>query len=448
MFPSLTCLLYILMLYFEANIIRPSKTHHVLKSGNKSWGEEVDGSPKFKRVKETTAPLDLVRCWNRRCGRREKMYRVLHRALCTATEPASGSIKSISEDLYKEVKLKNVVEKFKKASDIDRFRKKTGIYEDTVRRLAGAKRFRWVRDILEHQKQYSDISNEGFSARLISLYGKSGMAKHARKVFDEMPQRHCTRTVLSLNALLAAYLHSRKYDAVEELFKVLPSQLSVEPDLVSYNTVIKALCEQGSFDSALAMLKEIEEKGLNPDSITFNTLLDGLYSKGRFEEGEKLWGQMGRKNVAPNVRSYCSRLVGLAEVKKTGEAVDLFREMDKVPVKPDLFCINAVIKGFVNQGNLDEAKKWFAEIANSDYDPDKNTFSILVPFLCDQGDFNTAVEVCKEIFSNRCRVDSSLLQLVVNKLVSEGMVSQAKEIVELGKTNRYCRYKLDLPAQE
>ncbi|XP_068469914.1 small ribosomal subunit protein mS78 (rPPR3a)-like [Phaseolus vulgaris] len=377
-----------------------------------------------------------------------KMYRVLHRALCTATEPATVSIKSISEDLYKEVKLKSVVEKFKKASDIDRFRKKTGIYEDTVRRLARAKRFRWVRDILEHQKQYSDISNEGFSSRLISLYGKSGMAKHARKVFDEMPQRKCDRSVLSLNALLAAYLHSKKYDVVEELFRALPTQLSIEPDLVSYNTLIKAFCEKGSFDSALSVVKEMEEKGVDPDSITFNTLLDGLYSKGCFEDGEKVWGQMGAKNVAPDVRSYCSRLVGLAGEKKAAEAVELFREMEKVGVKPNIFCINAVIKGFVNEGNLDEAKKWFGEIANSDDDPHKNTYSTLVPFLCEKGDLKTAIEMCKEIFNIRCRVDASLLQLVVDKLVSEGMISEAKEIGEIGKTNRYCRYKLNLPAEE
>ncbi|TKY59375.1 Pentatricopeptide repeat-containing protein mitochondrial [Spatholobus suberectus] len=375
------------------------------------------------------------------------MYRVLHRALCTSTEPATVSIKSISQDLYKEVKLKKVVEKFKKASDIDRFRKKTGIYEDTVRRLAGARRFRWVRDILEHQKKYSDISNEGFSARLITLYGKSGMARHAHKMFDEMPQRNCDRTVLSLNALLAAYLHSRKYDAVESLFRDLPTQLSVKPDLVSYNILIKAFCEKGSFDSALSVLKEMEDKGVNPDSITFNTLLDGLYSKGRFEEGENLWAAMGAKNVAPDVRSYCSKLVGLAEEKKTGEAVEVFRGMEKVGVKPDLFCINAVIKGSVNEGNLDEAKKWFGEIANFEYDPDKNTYAILVPFLCEKGDLKTAIEMCKEIFNNRCRVDALMLQLVVDKLVSEGMVSEATEIVELGKTNRYCRYKLNLQAE-
>ncbi|BAT73827.1 hypothetical protein VIGAN_01136500 [Vigna angularis var. angularis] len=376
------------------------------------------------------------------------MYRVLHRALCTATEPATVSIKSISEDLYKEVKLKRLVEKFKKASDMDRFRKKTNIYEETVRRLAGAKRFRWVRDILEHQKKYSDISNEGFSARLISLYGKSGMAKHARKVFDEMPQRKCDRTVLSLNALLAAYLHSRKFEVVNELFRTLPTQLSIEPDLVSYNTLIKAFCEKGSFDLGLSVLKEMEEKGVNPDSITFNTLLHGLYSKGSFEDGEKVWEQMGAKNVPLDVRSYCSKLVGLAREKKATEAVEVFKEMQKVGVKPDIFCINALIKGFVNEGNLDEAKKWFDEITNFDFDPHKNTYSVLVPFLCEKGDLKTAIKMCKEIFNNRCLVDASLLQLVVDKLVNEGMISDAKEIVETGKTNRYCRYKLNLPEEE
>ncbi|KAK7319574.1 hypothetical protein RJT34_04297 [Clitoria ternatea] len=383
-------------------------------------------------------------------GKKEdKMYRVLHRTLCTSTESAtSNNIKAISQDLYKEVNLKKLVEKFKKASDVDRFRKKTGIYEDTVRRLAAAKRFRWVRDIIEHQKKYPDFSKEGFSARLITLYGKSKMHRHAHKLFDEMPQRNCDRSVLSLNALLAAYLHSKKYDVVERLFRDLSTQLSVEPDLVSYNTLIKSFCEAGSFDSALKTLEEMKDKGLNPDIITFNTLLDGLYSKGRFEEGEKLWGQMGEKGVIPDIRSYNARLLGLALEKKTGEAVEFLKEMEEKGVKPGLFSINAVIRGFVNEGNLDEAKKWFGEIVKSEFDPDKTTYAILVPFLCDKGDLKTAIEMTKEIFTSMCRVDVSLLQLVVDKLVSESMISEANDIVELGKTNRYCRYKLNLPADE
>lgn len=383
------------------------------------------------------------------------MYRILHRSLCTSTTESTTviptSIKSISQDLYKEVHLKKLVEKFKLASDVERFRTKTGIYEDTVRRLARAKRFRWVRDILEHQKKYSDITNEGFSARIITLYGKSGMPRYAQKMFDEMPQKNCNRTVFSLNALLAAYLHSKQYDVVERLFKELPTQLSLEPNLVSYNTLIKAMIKKGSLDSAVSMLVEMEEKGVTPDLITFNTLLDGLYEKGRFEDGEKLWKQMGEKNVVPNIRSYDARLLGLAVVKKTSEAVEFYEEMKKKKgIKPDLFSINSLIKGFVNEGNLEEAKKWFGEIRKTEFefDPDKGSYAIIVPFLCEKGDLKEVIEMVKEIFNNKCLVDASLLQLVVDKLVSESMVSEAKEIVELGKTNRYCRYKLNLPVEE
>ncbi|OIV94588.1 hypothetical protein TanjilG_31551 [Lupinus angustifolius] len=381
------------------------------------------------------------------------MFRVLHRNLSTLAQSTTTTttvtnIKSISQDLFKEQNFKRLVDKFKKASDIDRFRTKHGIYNDTVRRLAAAKYFNWVEDILEHQKRYSDISKEGFNTRLITLYGKSGMHVNARKVFDEMPERNCTRTVLSFNALLAAYLHSNEFELVQRVFNELPKDLSIEPDLVSYNTVLKALCELGSFDSALSLIGEIEKKELKPDLITFNTILDKLYSKGRFEDGEKIWSQMGVKNVEPNIRSYNARLLGLTLEKKTNEAIEFFEEIKKRGVKPDIFSINALIKGFVSEGNLDEAKKWYSEIANSSYDPDKTTFATLVPFLCEKGELKTAIEVCKEIFNIRCFVDASLLQLVVDKLVSEAMISEAKEIVELGKTNRYCRYKLTLPADE
>ncbi|RVW86406.1 Pentatricopeptide repeat-containing protein, mitochondrial [Vitis vinifera] len=44
------------------------------------------------------------------------------------------------------------------------------------------------------------------------------------------------------------------------VFSELPSKLSVEPDLVSYNIVIKGLCDMGSMDSAVGMLDEMEKK--------------------------------------------------------------------------------------------------------------------------------------------------------------------------------------------
>lgn len=380
------------------------------------------------------------------------LCRLLHRNFSTLVRSSSptttASIKSLSEDLYKERDLKRLVQKFKKASQLYRFRTRNGIYEETVRRLATAKRFKWVEEILEDQKKYEDIAKEGFSARLITLYGISGMYDNAHKTFDELPSKSCPRTVLSFNALLAAYLRSKKFDMVDLLFKELSSKLSIEPNLVSFNTVIKAYCEMDSFDLAISMLQEMDKKGINPDLITFNTLLDGLYRSGRFSDGEKIWSKMDEKNVTPNNRSYNAKLIGLAKEKRTKEAVELFQKMKNEGVKPDMFSFNALIKGFVHAGNLDEAMKWYGEMKNTDYDPNKITFATLLPFLCQQGDLTSAFEVCKEIFNIRSLVDVALLQLVVNNLVKESMISEAKTIVQLGETNGYCRYKLNLPADK
>lgn len=340
------------------------------------------------------------------------------------------------------------MKKFKESSELYRFRTKTPIYEETVRRLANAKRFRAIEEILEDQKKYPDFSDEGFAVRLVSLYGKAGMFDNAQKTFDEMPERNCARTVLSFNALMGACVKSKKFDMVEKIFGDVPEKLSIEPDLVSYNTMVKAFCEMGSFDSAVLMIQEMEKKGVKPDVITFNTILDCLYGNKRFSDAEKIWRQMVEKNIVPNIRSYNAKLLGLALEKRTKEGAQLVEELRNIGVKPDVFSFNALIKGFVNEGDLDEAKRWYSEIEKGSCSPDKWTFETLVPLVCEKGDVEYAFELCKDIFQRSRLVGVALLQAVVDGLVKASRIEEARDLVKLGNTNSYRRYNLKLPSDE
>ncbi|GMJ14625.1 Ribosomal Pentatricopeptide Repeat Protein 3b [Hibiscus trionum] len=373
------------------------------------------------------------------------LSRVLRRTFSTAITPTPqpDSIRKIAAELYKERDLKRLVEKFKKSCEYSRFRTRGGIYEDIVRRLASAGRFRWIEEILEDQKKYDDISKEGFAARLIHLYGRSGMYEQAYKVFDEMPNKG----LLSFNALMGACVNAKKFDKVDGFFKELPAKLSIEPDLVSYNTVIKAFCEMGSLDSARLMLDEMEKKGVQPDVITFNTLLHNFYKNGRVDDGEKIWGKMVEKNVEPDIRSYNAKLLGFATEKRMKEAVSFVEEMRSKGVKFDVFTFDYMITGFVNEGKLEEAKEWYGQIGENGCTPDKLTFKTLVPFVCEKGDLSFAIELCKEIFGRKKLVDDALLQRVVDDLVEASKIEDAKELVKLAKSNSYCRYKLNMPAE-
>ncbi|KAJ7968406.1 Pentatricopeptide repeat-containing protein [Quillaja saponaria] len=349
-------------------------------------------------------------------------------------------LKSVSADknpLKKETDFQNMVNKFKELSDSYIFRKRRVVYEATVRRLAKAKKFSMIEEILEAQKKFKDMSSEGFVIRLISLYGKAGLFDHARNVFDEMPQFNCERTVRSFNTLLTACFNSKKFGKAIEIFREVPSKISIEVDVVSYNIVIHAFCKMGSLDLAMSMFDEMEKNGIEPSLVTFDTLLEAFYKNGRHVDGEKIWALMESMNVDPNIICYNSRLRGMVSDNRLPEAAELIDEMRQKGIKPDVFSFNALIKGFCDDERIEEAKHWYNELRKNDCNPDQVTYMTIVPFLCKEGDLDMATELCKEAINHRLLSHVEVLKCVVDGLLKEGKIEEAKELVELGKSKKY-----------
>lgn len=274
------------------------------------------------------------------------------------------------------------------------------------------------------------------------------MFEQAHKVFDEMPELKCDRTVKSFNALLGACVNSKKFHKVDELFRELQEKLGVKPDVVSYNTVIKAFCEMGKLEEVVSMVDEMEKNELKPDLITFNILLHGFYGKGQFVDGDKVWAKMENSNVVPDIRSYNAKLVGLVCEKKMAEAVELVGRLGSKGVEPDVHCYNALIRGYCKDGNLEEVKRWYGEWEKYDCAPDRATFATLIPFLCEKGELDWAFELCKGIIHRRRLVDGAMLQLVIDGLVKESRIEDAKKLAVMGKSNNYTRYKVEVPSQD
>lgn len=328
------------------------------------------------------------------------------------------------------------------------FRNRHNIYDFTIARLALAKRFSLIEDILESHKDLKEISHEGFAIRIISLYGKAGMFDHARNLFDELPQLDCVRTVKSFNALLKAGVECKRFDEMCTMFRELPSQLSITLNRVSFNTIIHALCERGLLDEGLLMLDELKNKGLSPDVITFNTLLDAFYREKGFHGGERIWAIMVAHNVAPITRSYNLRLQAMVDAGELANAIAFFDSFKKDGLKPDVNTFNALVKGLCDLGDVAEAKKWYDRLLDSEETPNRITFSTLVPRFCDCGDYELAFDLSKKMFSRQIVVDEALLQLVVDGLVKQSMVDEAEELVELGKSNSYVQYSLMMPTND
>ncbi|OMO64976.1 hypothetical protein COLO4_31673 [Corchorus olitorius] len=345
--------------------------------------------------------------------------------------------------------LQRSVKRFKKNCESDEFRNNNKTYAYTVGRLKARGKFSLIDDILQHQKKYQEISQEHFVIRLIKLYGSAGMVGHARKLFDEMPELKCDRTVLSFNALLSAFTYSKEFGEVKKLFKELPGKLGIEPDLISYNIVIKAHCEMKSFMSALSMVDTMQKKGIEPDIITFNMLLDGLFRNGRIADAEKIWGLMEEKSVVPDTWSYNSKIRGLVHEKRLSKAVELLKEMRSKGIEPDIGSYNVLISGYCINGDLEQVMKLYGELKKNGLSPDRVTYFRVIHLLCTKNELEMAAELCKELLDQwgKSNNDSRLLlNSVINELVNDSKIEEAKQLVELGKSKFH--YKLILPKSE
>ncbi|GAA0161655.1 hypothetical protein LIER_39272 [Lithospermum erythrorhizon] len=342
-----------------------------------------------------------------------------------------------------------LVNNFNEYSNSSNFRRRKHHYEIVVHRLAKGNHFSAIETILEHQKKYKQsMADEGFAVRLIMLYGKSCMFDHAYKVFDEMPQYNCPRTVVSFNALLSACVKSKNLDKIREIFTKVREDLGVEPNVISYNLVIKALCELKEFDSAMKLLEEMEESAICPDSVSYNTIFEAYHRENNLDEAEKLWRKMEEKGVIANARTFNAKLRILIGDDRVQEALELIENMVNGEVKPDKFSYNAVIKGCVGSGKLEEAKMLHGKMGRDGCLPDHTTFAMLIPFACDKGDIDFSLSLCKQAVELQVSVYKSLMQRVINTLIEKSKIDEANELVALLSLSKKHRYTLILPVTE
>ncbi|TKW17162.1 hypothetical protein SEVIR_5G347800v4 [Setaria viridis] len=351
----------------------------------------------------------------------------------------------IVKAIFQERDPDKLVSKFIAASAASqRFREKHRVYEVAVSRLKSFGRCDAITAILDSQKPFLEASGEDFARLLVRLYGLASLPSHAAATFHDLPQKH--KSVMTFNAVLAAYLKARDFDALATAFQQIPaSHPTIVPSVYSYNILISALCQKPDLSAALDVIPLMEKCGLTPNEVSFGILLNGFYRNGRFDDAEKV-REMMERNVKPNVKCYNAKLRDLVAQGRIQDAVAVIEAMQKDGPKPDSVSYNELIRGYCKEGKLEEAKKVYDDLVKNECAPNRGTFHTLVSHFLEAGELDLALNCYHEIFSWKCRVKCSLLQGVVTALVAASRVEEATSIVKLGWKNNYSPMDLNLPA--
>jgi len=156
-------------------------------------------------------------------------------------------------------------------------------------------------EIFKTMKEEGKHKNTILYTTLIKGYGLDKDLSSAMGLFREMPREGVPYNTITYNSMLDACVKCGDLAAAEQILREMTgSESSLEPDLITFSTLLKGYCHSGELDKALQVLESIKARGLRSDELVYNTLMDGCVKAGDVNAGLGLFEEMVQLGLKPS----------------------------------------------------------------------------------------------------------------------------------------------------
>lgn len=215
-------------------------------------------------------------------------------------------------------------------------------------------------------------------------------------IHEEMIERGIKFSVSTFNVLLDVCARSCDVTRAEPLLQAMIKE-GIQPNLITYGTVIKAYCAEGTIDQAFEVMRTMTSvSGLKPDEVVYNTVLDGCARFGYFEKGLETLQLMRQANVPPSnfTLSVVAKLANRS--RRPEKAFELVEGLTKeFNVQPNLYVYNNLIQAALFSEDLTKAQELFASMLHGKVHPDGRTYTLLLNLCGIQKKANVAAQILR-----------------------------------------------------
>ncbi|CAE7031663.1 unnamed protein product [Symbiodinium sp. CCMP2592] len=153
------------------------------------------------------------------------------------------------------------------------------------------------RDMQKRHKQCNTI----LYTTLIKGYGNEKDLNTAIMLFREMREEGVPYNTIAYNSIIDVCIKCTEVAKAEEFFQEMMSDSStVQPDLITYSTLLKGYCQVGDLDKALQVAATIKACGMQCDELVYNTLMDGCVKANDLSAGVGLFAEMASAGMKPS----------------------------------------------------------------------------------------------------------------------------------------------------
>ncbi|KAL5993588.1 hypothetical protein ACLOJK_014513 [Asimina triloba] len=263
------------------------------------------------------------------------------------------------------------------------------ILSSILRACGGLRNSRLGREVHGFVYRNGHESNVFVCNCLVDMYGKCGLVRDARNIFDRILHR----------------------------------------DVVSWNSVLKCYCQGDNFDGFAGLVAEIAAGGVKPNLITWNSIIAGFAFYGHAKEALNCFYQMQKMGMKPDVISCNSLMSALARCGYFKEALELIKQMQKIGLEPDITSWTTLVSGLVNFGLLNKALRLFARIQFSKVALDELVFCAVLKACSGLGALRQGREIHGYIVRNGFRTGDFLGAYLLHMYSRCGKLDSARKLL-------------------
>ncbi|OVA01890.1 Pentatricopeptide repeat [Macleaya cordata] len=194
---------------------------------------------------------------------------------------------------------------------------------------------------------------------LIAMYGKSDSLFDARKVLDGMNKRD----VVSWNSMVAGYAQNGRFDEALEICKEMELQ-RLKPDAGTMASLSPAVTSTSSKN--ISFVRNMFDNMTNKGLISWNVMIAVYVNNSMPAEAVELYSQMEVKGIEPDAVTIASVLPACGDLSALMQGKKIHEYVVRKKLGPNLFLENALVDMYAKCGCLLDARKVFDGMRNRD----------------------------------------------------------------------------------
>merc|ERR550514_1900105 len=173
---------------------------------------------------------------------------------------------------------------------------------------------------------------------------------------------------------------------------------AVEPDIITYSTIVKGYCQSGDVDRAFQVLEEMKrDSKFAPDEILYNSLLDGCAKQHRVDEALSLLADMKASGTAPSNYTLSIPVKLMGRSRRLNQAFSLIEDLCTAHgFRPNIQVYTCLIQACIHNRQVDKALQLHdTMIDEAGCQPDQKLYSVLARGCLQAGLSQKAVKVVR-----------------------------------------------------